>query len=109
LKLVPYLRKNEKVYSFRLASARWDGSMLAHYLNGNVLKVQKILRHKRIESTMKYIQLLHLEDDEFEVTSATTIEEIKNLGSAGWTKYDEMTVNGMQVHFYKKPKRFSNA
>ena len=83
--------------------------MLAHYLNGNVLKVKQILRHKRVDSTMKYIQMLNLEDDEFEVTSATTIEEIKKLGTAGWIKYDELSVNGEQVHFYKKPKKFSNA
>ena len=82
--------------------------MLAHYLNGNVLKVKKILRHKCVASTMKYIQMLNLEDDDFEVTSATTIEEIKKLCMAGWIKYDEMTVTGIQVHFYKKPKRFSN-
>jgi hypothetical protein len=92
------------IISFR----HWGGSMLSHYLNGNVPKVQKILRHKRVESTMKYIQMLDLEDDEFEVTSATTAEEIKKLGMAGWVKYDELTVSGMQVHFYKKPKRFSN-
>jgi hypothetical protein len=83
--------------------------MLAHYLNGNVLKVKQILRHKRVDSTMKYIQMLNLEDDEFEVTSATTIEEIKKLGTAVWIKYDELTVNCGQVHFYKKPKKFSNA
>jgi len=58
---------------------------------------------------MKYIQMLNLEDDDFEVTSATTIEEIKKLGTAGWVKYDELTVNGEQVHFYKKPEKFSNA
>jgi hypothetical protein len=32
----------------------------------------------------------------------TTSEEIRQLGKAGWTKYDEM--NGM--HFYRKPKKF---
>jgi len=32
---------------------------------------------------MKYIQLLNLEGDEFETTSATTVEEIKKLGMAG--------------------------
>ena len=83
--------------------------MLAHYLNGNVLKVKQILRHKRVDSTMKYIQMLNLEDDEFEVTSASTAEEIKKLGMAGWIKYDEITVSGMQVHFYKKPKRIANS
>ena len=67
-----------------------------------------MLRHKRVESTMKYIQMLNLEDDEFEVTTATSVEEIKKLGIAGWTKYDETIGNGIQVHFYKKPKKFSN-
>ena len=57
---------------------------------------------------MKYIQLLNLEGDEFETTSATTVEEIKKLGMAGWTKYDEINMNGTQLHFYIKPKRFSN-
>jgi integrase/predicted RNA-binding Zn-ribbon protein involved in translation (DUF1610 family) len=103
------IQQNPRLLSIELRSFRhWGGSMLAHYLNGNVLKVKKILRHKRVDSTMKYIQMLNLEDDEFEVTSATTTEEIKKLGMAGWTKYDELTVSGMQVHFYKKPKRFSN-
>lgn len=55
---------------------------------------------------MKYIQMLNLEDDEFEVTNSTTIEEIKKLGTTGWIKYDELTLKGEQVHFYKKPKRF---
>jgi hypothetical protein len=27
---------------------------------------------------------------------------------SGWVKYDEMTVNGITMYFYKKPKRFSN-
>ena len=53
--------------------------------------------------------MLNLEDDEFAVISATTIEEIKKLGIAGWIKYDELTVNSEQVHFYNKPKKFSNA
>jgi len=42
---------------------------------------------------MKYIQMLNLEDGEFEATSVTTVDEIKNLGTAGLLKYDELTVN----------------
>jgi len=57
---------------------------------------------------MKYIQMLNLEDDEFEVTSATTVDEIKKLGMVGWIKYEEATVSGVQLHLYKKQKRFSN-
>ena len=34
-------------------------------------------------------------------------EEIRQLGKAGWAKYDEITFNGQQMHFYRKPKRFN--
>jgi hypothetical protein len=104
-----HMHQNPRILSIELRTFRhWGGSMLAHYTNGNVLKVKQILRHKRVDSTMKYIQMLNLEDDDFEVTSATTSEEIKKPGMASWAKYDEMNLNGTQMHFYKKPKRFSN-
>ena len=76
--------------------------MIAQYTNGNVLTVKKLLRHKAIASTMKYIGLINFKDTEFEVATATTEEEIKKLGQAGFIKYDEH--NGM--HFYRTPKRF---
>ena len=103
------VHQNPRLLSIELRTFRhWGGSMIAHYTNGNVLKVKKLLRHKRVESTMKYIQMLNLESDDFEVATATTADEVKKLGIEGWAKYDEMTINGLQVHFYKKPKRFSN-
>ena len=103
------IHQNPRLLSIELRTFRhWGGSMIAHYTNGNVLKVKKLLRHKRVESTMKYIQMLNLESDDFEVATATTAEEVKKLGIEGWAKYDEMTINGLQMHFYKKPKRFSN-
>ncbi|NVM24251.1 MAG: hypothetical protein HWN68_21035, partial [Desulfobacterales bacterium] len=52
------------------------------------------------------IGMIHFKDDEFEETVATTPEEVRKLGKAGWIKYDEMTVNGIAMHFYRKPKRF---
>ena len=82
--------------------------MIAHYTNGNVLTVKKLLRHKRVENTMKYIQMIHFGDKDFEVATATTADKIKQLGSSGWAKYDEVAINGITIHFYKKPKRFSN-
>jgi hypothetical protein len=55
---------------------------------------------------MKYIHAKKFEAKEYEETTVTTIDEIRNLGKGGWTKYDELTVNGVQVHFYRRPKRF---
>ena len=51
---------------------------------------------------MKYTQLVEFKDSEFEVATATTIEECKTLGAAGFQNYDE--ING--IHLYRKPKRF---
>jgi hypothetical protein len=81
--------------------------MLAYVTNGNVLKVKAALRHKRIENTMKYIHTIsNFKDEDFEETVATAPEEIRKLGKAGWTKYDEANVNGSWIHFYRKPKKF---
>jgi integrase len=84
----------------------WGGSMLAPVTNGNVLVIKKMLRHKSIQNTMKYIHTIEFKEEDYEETVATTPEEIRQLGKAGWAKYDEMTINGTQMHFYRKPKRF---
>jgi len=84
----------------------WGGSMLAHITNGNVLVIERMLKHKSIQNTMKYIHTIEFKEEDFEETVATTPEEIRQLGKAGWAKYDEITVNGTQMHFYRKPKRF---
>jgi integrase len=81
---------------------RWGGSMLAHVTNGNILTIKKLLRHKRIENTMKYIHTIQFRDEDYEIATGTTEEEIKQLGKAGFIKYDEMS----GIHFYRKPKRF---
>jgi integrase len=78
----------------------WGGSMLAQYTNGNVLTIKKMLRHKNIQNTMKYIHTIRLRDEDFEIATATTSEEIKQLGQSGFVKYDEMR----GIHFYRKPK-----
>jgi integrase len=80
----------------------WGGSMLAHFTNGNILTVKKLLRHKRVENTMKYISMIHFEDDEFEVTTATTVEEAKQALIAG---FNYITEKG-GIMLFRRPKRF---
>jgi len=46
--------------------------------------VKKLLGHKEIKNTMKYIGMIHFKDDEFDVTTATTVEEAKQVLSAGF-------------------------
>ena len=99
--------KNPNLLAIAFKSYRhWGGSMLAHETNGNVLVIKKMLRHKSIANTMKYIHTIEFKEQDYEETVATTPEEVRQLGKAGWVKYDEMTANGTQIHFYRKPKRF---
>jgi integrase len=86
----------------------WGGSMLAHVTNGNVPVMARILRHKSWKSTQKYVHTIEFKEEDYEETIATTPEEIRALGKAGWAKYDELTVAGVPMHFYRKPKRFGS-
>jgi hypothetical protein len=52
---------------------------------------------------MKYIGMLNFKDDQFEVTSATTVDEAKKILGA---RFDYVTEkNGIML--FRKPKRFS--
>jgi integrase len=85
----------------------WGATMIAYHTNGNVLKVKKMLGHKQIKNTMKYIgRDLEFKNDNYETTSATTLDDILKLGQAGWTKYDEVTISGTTYHCYRKDKLF---
>jgi hypothetical protein len=52
---------------------------------------------------LKYIGMIHFKDDQFEVTTATTVEEAKQVLSAGFEYVTEK--NGIML--FRKPKRFS--
>jgi len=53
---------------------------------------------------MKYMQLVNFKSDEFDVATATTIEEAKELLSVGFEYVTEM--NG--VRLFRRPKVFQN-
>lgn len=98
------LQKNPRLLSIELRTFRhWGGTMIAYYTNGNVLIVKKLLGHKRIENTMKYIGMVHFKGDEFEVASATTVEEAKQILSAGFDYITEKS----GIMLFRRPKRFS--
>ena len=75
--------------------------MTFHYTK-NLLLVQKVLGHKSIQNTVKYTHLVHFKDDEFDVATATTVDEAKDLASTGFDYFT--TMNGVQI--FRKPKMF---
>lgn len=95
--------QNPRIRSISLTTFRhWGGTMIAHRTNGNVLKVQKALRHKCIKNTMKYINLVGFKDSDYDVEFAETLEEAKKLLKLG---YDYVTdMNGAKI--FRKPKMY---
>jgi hypothetical protein len=73
-----------------------------------MLTVQKLLRHRQIKNTMRYIGKIQFKSDDFETTSATTVEDILRLGKEGWIEYSVVKINNIACHCFKKPKRFSS-
>lgn len=53
---------------------------------------------------MKYIGVIYFKDDQFEVTTATTIDEAKTILAAGYDYIAEK--NGIML--FRKPRRFFN-
>jgi len=51
----------------------------------------------------KYIGLVHFKDDEFEVTSATTVEEAKQILGASFDYVTEKS----GIMLFRRPKRFA--
>ena len=82
----------------------WGATMTYHYTR-KILLVKKILGHKRIESTMKYTMLVQFKDNEFDVETATTVEEAKDLLKAGFDFITEK--NGIML--FRRPKTFGPA
>jgi predicted ATPase len=78
------------------------GATMTYYYTKNILLVQKLLGHKRIQNTMKYTQLVHFKEDEFDVATATTVEEAKDLLAIGFDHITEK--NGVML--FRKPKMF---
>lgn len=97
--------QNPRLHSISLTTFRhWGGTMIAHRTNGNVLKVQKALRHKNIKNTMKYINLINFQDNEYDVETAETLEEAKNLLKTGYEYVTEMN----NIKLFRKPKLFDS-
>jgi len=55
---------------------------------------------------MKYIARMNWKlNQDFEVVTATTDEEIKNCGASGYQKFDERTVGATHISYYRRPQR----
>jgi len=56
---------------------------------------------------MKYRGMIAFKNDDFEVATATSDEDIKKLGIAGFQKYDGRKIGKVYIGYYRRLKRFS--
>jgi integrase len=95
--------QSPRLLKIRLNTFRhWGATMTYHYTR-DILLVKKLLGHKRFESTLKYTKLIQFEDNEFDVSTATTVEEAKDLLTVGFNYILEK--NGIML--FRRPKRFA--
>jgi integrase len=93
---------NPRILKISFVTFRHWGATMTYHQTRNILLVKKLLGHKKIENTMKYTQLIQFKDSEYEVTSATTLEEAKTVLAAGFEYVTEK--DGTML--FRKPKRF---
>lgn len=75
---------------------------MLYHRTRDILLVKKLLGHRKIENTMKYTQLIQIKDDDYEVSTATTVEEAKIILSSGF----EYVTQKDGIMLFRKPKRF---
>jgi integrase len=95
--------QNPRLLRISFTTFRHWGATMVYHQTRDILLVKKLLGHKKIENTMKYTQLIQFKDDEYDVATATTVEEAKSLLSAGFEQ-QPVPING--VVLFRKPKRF---
>jgi integrase len=103
-KKIAYKLNNPRIMKISLITFRHFGATMVYHQTRNILLVKKLLGHKRIDNTMKYTQLIQFKDNEYEVATASTLEEAKQVLTAGFDYVTEK--NGIMI--FRKPKRYVN-
>jgi hypothetical protein len=73
---------------------------MEYHRTKDILHVQQILGHRNIASTLVYTHLVKFEGDEYIMRVANSLEEVLELGKAGFEEWSEH--KGVKI--YRKRK-----
>ncbi|UCE57813.1 MAG: site-specific integrase [Candidatus Bathyarchaeota archaeon] len=76
--------KNPRLKKIHFHTFRHWKATMEYHKTKDIIHVQQLLGHKNINNTMLYTQLIHFEGDEYHVKVAKTLEEVKELLTAGF-------------------------
>lgn len=101
--------KNERLNYIEFRSFRhWGGTRIAEISNGNVLTVMKLLGHRCVLNSMKYINIWKLSfktETEYGYFAVTTPEELKVALLGGY----QLVIEKFGASWFRRPKRISIA
>jgi len=92
--------KDPSIQTIRLYDFRHYFCTKKLYDINNPYTVMVLMGHKKLDTTMKYMHLMNLNDDEWTVVGATTAKEATNLLEHGFTY--QTTIEGIQLFRKRK-------
>jgi integrase len=94
--------QNPRLLQIHFHTLRHFKATMEYHRTRNILYVQQLLGHKRLENTEIYTHLIEFENEEYHIAHAKTLEEEDNLLKSGFefVRYSEKD----QVAIYRKRK-----
>jgi len=74
----------------RLYDLRHFAATMIYHKTRDILYTQKMLGHRNLKSTLRYVQLIAFKDDDYTSAVARTVEEVRQLIEAGFEYVTEM-------------------
>lgn len=96
--------KNPRIKAISFRTFRHWGATMTYHHTKNILLVKEMLGHKDINNTMKYTRLIQFEEDDYEIATATSIDEDQELLKVGF----EYVTERNSIKIYRKPKAFGH-
>jgi integrase/recombinase XerD len=76
--------------TIRLYDLRHFAATMMYHKTRDILYTQKMLGHRNLKSTLRYVQLINFEDDDYTSAVARSVEEVRKLVEAGFQYVTEM-------------------
>jgi len=76
--------------TIRLYDLRHFAATMTYHKTRDILYTQKMLGHRSLKSTLRYVQLINFEDEDYTSAVARTVQEVRKLVEAGFEYVTEM-------------------
>jgi len=91
---------NPTFKTIRLYDLRHFAATMTYHKTRDILYTQRMLGHRCLRSTLRYVQLIAFRDDDYASAVARTVEEVRQLVEAGFEYMTE--VEGIKVFRKRK-------